>query len=68
MYDRIQGVLDEPIGEGTHVRVPWFQVGEASTPGSSGALLLGKRQSVAGLIRRGRASPCLPLWQSVEGC
>lgn len=25
MYDRIQGVLDEPIGEGTHFRVPWFQ-------------------------------------------
>lgn len=25
MYDRIQGVLDQPIGEGTHVRIPWFQ-------------------------------------------
>ena len=25
MYDRIQGVLDEPVGEGTHFRVPWFQ-------------------------------------------
>ncbi len=26
MYDRIQGVLEEPIGEGMHVRIPWFQV------------------------------------------
>lgn len=25
MYDRIQGVLDTPVGEGTHFRVPWFQ-------------------------------------------
>lgn len=25
MYDRINGVLDNPIGEGTHFRVPWFQ-------------------------------------------
>lgn len=25
MYDRIQGVLETPIGEGTHVRIPWFQ-------------------------------------------
>lgn len=25
MYDRIQGVLDNPVGEGTHFRVPWFQ-------------------------------------------
>lgn len=25
MYDRIQGVLEKPIGEGTHFRVPWFQ-------------------------------------------
>lgn len=25
MYDRIQGVLDDPVGEGTHFRVPWFQ-------------------------------------------
>lgn len=25
MYDRIQGVLEEPIGEGMHVRIPWFQ-------------------------------------------
>lgn len=25
MYDRIQGVLDQPVGEGTHFRVPWFQ-------------------------------------------
>eukprot|EP00889_Picochlorum_renovo_P007824 jgi/Picre1/34854/NNA_002320.t1 len=25
MYDRIQGVLEKPVGEGTHFRVPWFQ-------------------------------------------
>lgn len=25
MYDRIRGVLDEPVGEGTHFRVPWLQ-------------------------------------------
>ncbi len=25
MYDRLQGVLPQPIGEGTHFRVPWFQ-------------------------------------------
>ncbi|GAB4817837.1 hypothetical protein N2152v2_004883 [Parachlorella kessleri] len=25
MYDRIQGVLEKPVGEGTHVRIPWFQ-------------------------------------------
>jgi len=25
MYDRIQGVLEKPIGEGTHFRMPWFQ-------------------------------------------
>lgn len=25
MYDRIQGVLESPVGEGTHFRVPWFQ-------------------------------------------
>ena len=25
MYDRLQGVLNQPIGEGTHFRVPWFQ-------------------------------------------
>lgn len=25
MYDRISGVLDKPVGEGTHFRVPWFQ-------------------------------------------
>jgi prohibitin 1 len=25
MYDRIQGVLDTPVSEGTHFRVPWFQ-------------------------------------------
>lgn len=25
MYDRIQGVLNESVGEGTHLRVPWFQ-------------------------------------------
>ncbi|KAK9800781.1 hypothetical protein WJX73_002039 [Symbiochloris irregularis] len=25
MYDRIQGVLPVPIGEGTHFRVPWLQ-------------------------------------------
>ena len=25
MYDRLQGVLPSPIGEGTHFRVPWFQ-------------------------------------------
>ena len=25
MYDRISGVLDTPISEGTHFRMPWFQ-------------------------------------------
>lgn len=25
MYDRLNGVLDAPAGEGTHFRVPWFQ-------------------------------------------
>ena len=25
MYDRIRGVLDQPVGEGTHFRVPWLQ-------------------------------------------
>lgn len=30
MYDRIQGVLEEPIGEGMHVRIPWFQVRPSS--------------------------------------
>jgi hypothetical protein len=25
MYDRIRGVLDESVGEGTHFRVPWLQ-------------------------------------------
>jgi hypothetical protein len=25
MYDRLKGVLPEPIGEGTHFRVPWLQ-------------------------------------------
>lgn len=25
MYDRLQGVLPQPIGEGTHVRIPWLQ-------------------------------------------
>ena len=25
MYDRISGVLPEPVGEGTHLRVPWLQ-------------------------------------------
>jgi len=25
MYDRISGVLDTPISEGTHFRLPWFQ-------------------------------------------
>lgn len=25
MYDRISGVLDKPVGEGTHIRIPWFQ-------------------------------------------
>ena len=25
MYDRIRGVLDEPVGEGTHFRLPWLQ-------------------------------------------
>ena len=25
MYDRIQGVLPVPIGEGTHFRIPWLQ-------------------------------------------
>lgn len=25
MYDRVSGVLDKPVSEGTHFRVPWFQ-------------------------------------------
>ena len=25
MYDRLRGVLDESVGEGTHFRVPWLQ-------------------------------------------
>lgn len=25
MYDRLQGVLPQPIGEGTHFRIPWVQ-------------------------------------------
>ena len=25
MYDRIRGVLDQPVSEGTHFRVPWLQ-------------------------------------------
>ena len=25
MYDRLQGVLPQPIGEGSHFRVPWLQ-------------------------------------------
>ena len=25
MYDRLQGVLPEPIGEGSHFRIPWLQ-------------------------------------------
>lgn len=25
MYDRLQGVLPQPIGEGTHIRIPWLQ-------------------------------------------
>lgn len=26
MYDRINGVLPEPVGEGTHFKVPWLQM------------------------------------------
>lgn len=26
MYDRISGVLPEPVGEGTHFKVPWLQM------------------------------------------
>ena len=26
MYDRLQGVLPQPIGEGTHARIPWVQM------------------------------------------
>jgi len=26
MYDRLQGVLPEAIGEGTHLRIPWVQM------------------------------------------
>jgi prohibitin 1 len=26
MYDRLSGVLPEPVGEGTHVRIPWVQM------------------------------------------
>ena len=25
MFDRFSGVLDTPIGEGTHFRLPWVQ-------------------------------------------
>ena len=25
MYDRISGVKPEPVGEGTHLRIPWLQ-------------------------------------------
>ena len=25
MYDRVRGVLDKAVGEGTHFRVPWLQ-------------------------------------------
>eukprot|EP00884_Botryococcus_braunii_P005579 jgi/Botrbrau1/15021/Bobra.320_2s0001.1 len=25
MYDRLQGILPTPVGEGTHFRIPWFQ-------------------------------------------
>lgn len=25
MYDRLQGVLPQPIGEGSHFRIPWLQ-------------------------------------------
>ena len=25
MYDRLQGVLPQPIGEGSHFLVPWLQ-------------------------------------------
>ena len=26
MYDRLSGVLPEPVGEGTHFRIPWLQM------------------------------------------
>lgn len=26
MYDRLSGVLPQPIGEGTHFRIPWLQM------------------------------------------
>ena len=26
MYDRVSGIRPEPVGEGTHFRIPWIQV------------------------------------------
>lgn len=26
MFDRIKGVLPTPVGEGTHIRIPFMQV------------------------------------------
>lgn len=25
LYDRFRGVLDKPVGEGTHIKIPWVQ-------------------------------------------
>lgn len=46
MYDRVNGVLDEPIGEGMHVRVPWFQVrsGRAGAQEGSSSRSTGSKQ------------------------
>ena len=52
MYDRIRGVLDKAVGEGTHFRVPWLQSPNvmdirtrprsiASVTGTKGKILLG---------------------------
>ena len=64
MYDRIQGVLDEPVGEGTHFRVPWFQTPNvmdirtrprsiSSVTGTKGELVF-----VAVLFFSWEAAPC----------
>ena len=70
MYDRIQGVLDKPVDEGTHIRIPWFQTptimdirtrprSVSSVTGTKGeparAAARGVRGGRAGGSRRGRA-------------
>ena len=54
MYDRLSGVLPEPVDEGTHLRVPWFQTPHvmdirtrprtiSSVTGTNGACACGAR-------------------------